>query len=142
MIFTPQGAGYAVQAVSATFDQGAGAAQAVRIGDDDSIQINLPFAFPLFGVSYNSLFVNSDGNLTFSAPDFDDSDRDLNRLVKGPQRIAGFLDDLVPVTGGGAGLIYAEGFSDRVIFYWIGVLEYPSFATTTFEIVLAEERRH
>src|SRR5438105_2393434 len=69
LVFTPQGSGYAVQAVSSTFDQGAGNAQIVRIDDDDSVQFNLPFSFPFFGAAYNTIFLNSDGNVTFNTPD-------------------------------------------------------------------------
>jgi hypothetical protein len=135
-VFTPQGSGYTFQTVTGTFDQGAGNAQVVYVGDDDSVQLNLPFSFPFYGASYTTAFLNSDGNITFKTPDYTNTYRDLNSVVKGPPRISGFLDDLIPVTGNGAGVIYAEAFSDRVILYWIGVLEYPSYGTTTFEIII------
>ena len=38
------------------------------LGDDDTREISLPFAFPFYGDSYQRVFVNSDGNLTFRQP--------------------------------------------------------------------------
>ena len=56
------GAGYDASAAS----QGS---PMVALGDDDSRQVVLPFAFPFFGTTYRTIFLNSDGNLTFTAAD-------------------------------------------------------------------------
>ena len=39
----------------------------IALGDDDSRQFTLPFAFPFYGATYRQVFLNSDGNLTFTA---------------------------------------------------------------------------
>ena len=44
------------------------------LGDDDYIELALPWAFPFCGVSYNSVFVGSNGFVTFGAPSTDFSE--------------------------------------------------------------------
>ena len=68
----------------------------VALGDDDSRQITLPFAFPFFGVAYRQLFLNSDGNLTFTAGDTASSGRSVGRMTGGLPRISPLFDDLDP----------------------------------------------
>ena len=53
------------------------------LDDDDSRAVALPFAFPFFGTTYSSVYVNSDGNLTFTRPDNDSSARSLGRMTAG-----------------------------------------------------------
>jgi hypothetical protein len=65
------------------------------LGDDDSTQWTLPFPFPFFGASYQKIFINSDGNLTFNQSDTASSERSLGRVTSGPPRIAGLFRDLV-----------------------------------------------
>ena len=38
----------------------------IQIGDDASRAIDLPFPFVFYGTTYNRVFLNSDGNLTFN----------------------------------------------------------------------------
>ena len=66
------------------------------LGDDDSRSIPLPFPFPFYGVSYSAVFVNSDGNLTFTEGDHASSDRSVARFDAGPPRIAPLFSDLDP----------------------------------------------
>ena len=56
-------------------------------GDDDTAGFDLPFSFPFFGNSYERIFVNSDGNLTFQSGDSAVTDRSLGRMTAGPPRI-------------------------------------------------------
>src|SRR6185295_14808538 len=68
ILFSPLAGGrYKFQTSGASYDAPAGVAGTplAALGDDDSIRSPLPFAFPFFGTSYQQLFVNSDGNLTF-----------------------------------------------------------------------------
>ena len=69
------------------------------LGDDDSIELFMPFPFEICGQEFNSLFVNSNGSVTFGAgdPSFADS---VSGHLSGPPRIAGLWDDLNPTTGG------------------------------------------
>ena len=61
------------------------------LDDDDTRQVALPFPFPFFGATYTQVFVNSDGNLTFTAGDSASSDRSLGRMTAGPPRISPLL---------------------------------------------------
>ena len=95
------------------------------LGDDDSQAIPLPFSFPFFGNRYNSVFVNSDGNLTFTIADSASTDRSLGRLVAGPPRIALMFGDLDPSRV--ANSVRVRTLSASVVITWQGVPEYSDF---------------
>jgi hypothetical protein len=86
----------------------------LALGDDDAIRIPLQFSFPFFGRNYTSVFINSDGNLTFGQADTDTSARDVVRAVVGPPRILPLFADLDPTQPGemaqGHVLIVGAGF--------------------------------
>lgn len=92
------------------------------VGDDDFSVIELPFAFPFFGQSYERVFLNSDGNLTFGEPDFDSTARDPVRAVSGPPRICAFFVDLDPSRSGAAIRVFRG--SDRLVVSWINTPEW------------------
>lgn len=92
------------------------------LGDDDTRLIELPFAFPFFGETWNQVFVNSDGNLTFGRGDTDFSERSLGRFTAGPPRIAPFFADLDPAKASGGVRVLAAG--SRVVISWVGVPPY------------------
>jgi hypothetical protein len=77
----------------------------VTLTDDDSREIAFTggFRFPFFGTTYLSVFINSDGNLTFGQGDNASTDRSLSRFNGGPPRIGGYFADLDP-TGGRGGV--------------------------------------
>jgi uncharacterized protein (TIGR03437 family) len=106
------------------------------LDDDDSRQLPLPFAFPFYGVVHRQVYLNSDGNLTFDAPDTS-LDRSLGRFAAGPPRIAGLLDDLDPSRTPGAVRVLAD--ATRFVVSWDGVREWSDFgfgARQTFQIAL------
>ena len=70
------------------------------LDDDDFKLVELPFAFPYYGSSYDSLYVNSDGNLTFVYPEASSLPRSYSRAAVGPARIAPLFRDLDPSRGG------------------------------------------
>ena len=72
----------------------------VKLGDDASAEIPLGFSFPFFGKSYASVFVNSDGNLSFGSGDSATTNRDKTRFLTGVPRIAALYRDLDPSVGG------------------------------------------
>src|SRR6476619_709637 len=84
--FNPAAEGFAVAFAPANFDPAIGAA--LPLSDDSTAEVSLGgFSFPFLGVSYSSIFVNSDGNITLGAGDAH-AERDAFRLVEGPPRIA------------------------------------------------------
>jgi hypothetical protein len=70
----------------------------ITLTDDDSEQIAFTngFNFKFYGATYNSVFINTDGNLTFKQPDSASTARDVFRVLTGPPRIAPFFQDLNP----------------------------------------------
>ena len=69
------------------------------LGDDQSVEVDLPFPFPFQGSTFNSVFVNSNGNLTFGAGDTDFTESVAEFLNESP-RIAPLWDDLSPNQAG------------------------------------------
>lgn len=75
----------------------------IELGDDDVAEISLPFAFPLCGNTYNSVFVHSNGFLTFGAASdelFYGAFESVTDFLTDPPRIAPLWDDLNPSSTG------------------------------------------
>ena len=108
------------------------------LGDDDAAAIQFPkgFKFKFYNKSYTKLFVQSDGNLTFVAPDAESSGRDLSRLIAGPPRIAPFFDDLNPATATGDGGVYVLTDKTRIVVTWLDLPEFGTTNRNTFQAVL------
>jgi uncharacterized protein (TIGR03437 family) len=108
------------------------------LGDDDSRQFALPFAFPFYGSSYTAIFLNSDGNLTFVKPESVSSLRSTGRMTGGPPRIAPLFDDLDPSLVAGGVRYLAD--STRAVFTWVAVPEYSAAGVSasglTFQVRL------
>ncbi len=107
-----------------------------RLGlqDDDTASESLPFAFPFYAQSHASVFVNSDGNLTFEQPDTASTARGLARLLGGPPRVAPFFADLDPSTG--SGRVFVQAGTDAFTVTWCGVREFDSTRTMTVQAAL------
>lgn len=103
------------------------------LGSDDAKAVDLPFAFPFYGVSYRQIFVHADGNLTFVAPDPGSADRSMGRFLSGPPRIAPFFADLDPSRGGSVG---ASLGPDRAVFSWSGVPGGAQVNRNSFQVTL------
>ena len=67
--------------------------------DDDAVRVNLPFGFHFCGTTYTSVWVGSNGFVTFGVGDTNPSASATGLLV-GPPRICGLWDDLDPTVGG------------------------------------------
>lgn len=141
IVFTPADAGasrYRLATGPQAYDaQAAAQGQAVAsLGDDDYRSIGLPFDFPFFGQRHRTMFVHSDGSVTFLQPDADSSARSLGRLFSGPPRIAPLFADLDPSRGGAVSVTLE---ASRVTVSWRDVPEYRDFGVgprLTFQLVL------
>lgn len=136
--FLPKAAAYRYEIGEDTYDATAAAGgQAVELGDDDSREVRLPFAFPFFGQRYQSVFLNSDGNLTFTSSDASATDRSLGRMSSGPPRISALFRDLDPTKA--SGRVLTTSAPDAFVFTWDRVPEYRDVGTgapETFQIRL------
>ena len=74
--------------------------EALTLTDDDTREMMLPFGFTFFNQQYDRVFVNSDGNLTFTEADTASTARSVSRFLAGPPRLAPLFADLDPSTGG------------------------------------------
>jgi hypothetical protein len=133
---TPEGASGSYRLTQRQETIGSNFGTQVVLADDDTHQIPFPanFQFPFFGATQTSVFVNSDGNITFGAGDSASIDRDLSRFNSGPPRIGAFFADLDPSAGRGA--VYYNPLPDRLVITWSRVREYQGIAESSFQIVL------
>jgi hypothetical protein len=115
-------ASYNAAAGRTVFDPGGGTP--LVLGDDDARAVELRFLFTFYGNEYTSVWVNSDGNLTFGRPDTASSERDLTRFTAGAPRIGALFADLDPSLGG----VSVRRDPDGIIFIWNRV---PAFETAT-----------
>jgi uncharacterized protein (TIGR03437 family) len=141
---SPSANRYTFETGAGSYDQAAAAGGTLLTGlrDDDSREISLPFPFPFYGNSYERVFVNSDGNLTFLSPDNDTGDRSLGRMVSGPPRIAPLFEDLDPTMADDGVRVLLE--PSRVVVSWVGVPEYSDYyfgRSETFQIRLYPDGR-
>jgi uncharacterized protein (TIGR03437 family) len=138
LTFTPSGTAryrYAYSGLGYDVSAATQGSLVAALGDDDSRQFTLPFAFPFYGAAYTQVFLNSDGNLTFTAAESASTSRSVGRLTGGPPRIAPLFDDLDPSRSAGSVRFYAD--ASHVVFSWVNVPEYSqSFGAQTFQVRL------
>lgn len=135
--FVATGDGYVSTPEPLALDEAARANGAtLALGDDDSARIDLPFSFPYFSGSYESLWVNSDGNITFGEGDSTIAPRSLARASSGAPRIAPLFVDLNPSRS--AARVRVETLPDRVFVTWDGVPQYSASGTGRRQIFQAE----
>ncbi|MFQ5520334.1 MAG: hypothetical protein ACE5FK_02950, partial [Candidatus Methylomirabilia bacterium] len=145
--FTPgPGGGYIVSASALSFDPSLGTP--LGLGDDSSVQVTPAFAFPFFGTSWPSVFINSNGNITFGGGSLSfhfndvfggnvlslgDGSTVLDRFSGDLPRIAVLWEDWDPSQGG---TVFANSLPDRLIVTWSGVPLFFVGTTATFQVVL------
>jgi hypothetical protein len=125
------GGGYDVTAADAAFRTPLGSR--VSLTDDDSTSQAIGFTFPYYGGTFSSLFVNSDGNLTFDEADAASTERGFARLLGGAPRIAPFFADLDPSAGGG---VFVQSSADALTVTWCNVRGFDRTEAVTAQAVL------
>ena len=106
------------------------------LGDDDAIEITLAFPFPFCDTTYTSMFVGSNGFISFA--DSGNANRDFDPSVEeflaGPARIAGFWTDLSPNAGGSVSV--DDGTPGEVSVTFTDVPEFGTANSNNFTFVL------
>ena len=110
------------------------------LGADGTMQVTLTFPFEFYGETYNNLFINANGYVSFNPippvswvntqiPD----DGTINNII------AGFWDDIEPQNFNGS--VHYEDFGDQFIIQWTTVSRLLGSAdeTITFQIVLYDD---
>ncbi len=141
LTFTPTSTAataYKFQLAGAPYDASAASVGSlVELSDDDSHVEQIPFPFAFFGKTYQSVFINSDGNLTFNAGDNASTDRSLGRMVAGGPRISPLFRDLDASKAVKGVTVTAD--ATRFMVSWVQVPEYSDFGTgvlQTFQVRL------
>ena len=105
------------------------------LGDDDFEEVPLGFSFPYQGSSYTSVFVNSNGNLTFGSGDTDFSES-VGEFLSDQPRIAPLWDDLSPNNGGQITVEFGTG---EATVTFDGVPEFFSTGSNTFAVTMRSD---
>jgi subtilisin family serine protease len=103
-------------------------------GCDDCYQSqSLSFSFPFYGTSYTSMYVSSNGYITFGTASSQFSNYPLPSTSMPANLVAPFFDDLYP---SGTGGIYFQDFGDRAIVQFTNIAPFSGTGAYTFQIVL------
>lgn len=114
----------------------------LQLGDDDFAEVPLDTPFSFLGVTYEEVFVGSDGHVTLGDGDGASTIRDAVRHILGPPRLSALLTDLNPDC---AGAVHADVRADRVVVTWNEVIHFergdadgcgPDVPTNTFQATL------
>ncbi len=102
-------------------------------GDDQSKQLSLPFTFKFYGVDYNSVYVCSNGFLSFTSNSSAYRPQSLPNSGEPNAVIAPFWRDLNPSAAGN--ITYYAG-RDKFVITWDGVKNYENNSRETFQVIL------
>jgi hypothetical protein len=103
-------------------------------GCDDCYQNQvLTFPFPFYGNQYSSIYVSSNGYVTFGAGYSQISNYPLPSISAPPNLIAMLHDDLYP---GSSGTIYFKDYGNRAVVQFTNVAAYSGGGYYTFQVVL------
>ena len=135
-VFTPvmPAAGSTVTGINIIFNRLAPGP--IPAGDDTTHEIFPDFPLKMCGQTFNSFFVNSNGNVTFGAGDTDFSES-IGDHLRGPIRIAALWDDLNAAAGGS---VSWSQTSDTVTVTFTNVPEFINTGANSFSITI--EKAH
>ncbi|RMH79556.1 MAG: T9SS C-terminal target domain-containing protein, partial [Calditrichaeota bacterium] len=111
----------------------------VSLGDDDFIEVPLPFTFSFYGVDHTSIKISSNGYLTFGLDATDFSNDPIPDPIEPNDVIAPFWDDLNPAQGGD--VYYHSPDPNTFIVQWDEVPHFGSGGPYTFQAILKSDRR-
>ena len=129
---------YVYRTVSYMWLDGLTNATIVADGDDLSTQVNLPFEFNFYGINYSSMYICSNGFISFTDASSAYSNTDIPNSEVPNSLIAALWDDLNP-SASGSGKIYYKKSEGKVIITYNGVYRYGTTQPQYFQIVLYED---
>ena len=103
----------------------------IGLGDDAYQDISLPFSFPFYGSTYSTVYVGSNGYVTFESGDTTYSESFGVHFDR--PRISLLFDDLNPSAGGS---VNWKTIGDAFVVTWNGVAEYGTSNSNTFQLAL------
>lgn len=128
--FMPSGAGYNIfKASTSTFPRTDYSSHTnLNLDDDDSAEQTLLSAVKLYGNSYSSIWIGSNGYMdNLGSTDYSPSDFDFNNKIV----VAPFWKDLNPSS---QGAIYFKEENDRIIATWDNVTDYGETSSNNAQI--------
>ena len=136
MTLTPNGSANTYEACresTTTFPSDPSGGAVLLLSDDDWAQVSLSGGeqVSLYGTSYSSFYVGSNGYLTFGSTDASYSES-LSAHFSMP-RLSGLFDDLIPPE---AGQVSWEQLADRVVVTYENVPEWPGVGANSFQFEL------
>lgn len=133
--FTPNGSGdyYELCQESVSTFSVAPGGTALSLPDDGSAAVVLTGGkqVDLYGTTYGSVYVNANGNVSFTSPDSSFHET-LSKHFAQP-RVAAHFDDFDPTSGG---KVYAQQLTDRLVITWLDVPEYGTSNSNNVQIEL------
>ena len=147
LVFTPDGEGYRITRTDIEFNDDLGSKLDSFLGIDNQIldnadngyrDVHLDGAqFPFYGISYDTIFIGTNGYITFNQGDT--SPRvSAAALAAGLPRIAPLWADLNATKKGD---IYYNRLDDRHVITWDSISEVTSSGASTFQAVLYDDGR-
>lgn len=111
--------------------------------DGSSGRITLPFAANFFGTTYNSLFVNNNGNVTFNDAQRQFTPTGLGENYSGQPIIAAFFADVDTSPEAGSVVTYGTGIYNGRTAFGVDYINVGYFSShtdhlNTFEIILTD----
>lgn len=127
-----------LQATAGSNAIGSAIGSKLDLTDDSSVLVPFPrgFRFRFYNKSYTAMFVNSDGNLTFTAGDSQSSERSVARFLNGPPRVSPFFADLDPENLADDAGIFVLTSKTKVVITWVAVPEFGKTNQNTFQVTL------
>ena len=109
-------------------------------GDDISENVSLPFPFTFYGSTYTSLWICSNGFVSFTDNGTSFSNTAIPNSASPNNMICGLWDDLNPAAAG-SGKIYYKSEANRFIITWNNVYKYNTTNPQRFQIILYDDNR-